>query len=176
MYLKRKLRTCRMNCAQLLSCLTMWSILIDYNVFVYNLGACLTFECLCTIHLDSGVKNLNFFEKIISFQFFDFFSKGGTHWCRNVNSFFRFFIFFNFFLKNGLNGTYKMINETKSWNMSSFGASSKESWGITYMCRHKVPPPCIIGLRVKSKSDHSKRCKEGIFDIIYNQTEDIVLI
>ena len=30
--------------------------------------------------------------------------------------------------------------------MSSFGASTEESRGITYICGHKVPPPCSIGL------------------------------
>ena len=56
-----------------------------------------------------------------------------------------------FYLKNGSNGTYKMMNETKSWKMSSFGASTEESRGITYMCGHKVPPPCSIGLRNHAK-------------------------
>ena len=51
-------------------------------------------------------KTIDLFEKIIFFQVFDFFSKGGTLWCWNIK-----FLFFNFSkfaktnLKNGFNGT-----------------------------------------------------------------------
>ena len=56
------------------------------------------------------------------------------------NIFLPFIKISKFFLKNGFNGTCKMLKGTKSWNMSLFGASTMDSRGIVYMCGHKVPP------------------------------------
>ena len=59
-----------MNCAQLLSCLTLRSILMDYNVFVYNVGACLTFEQMCTIHYIWCIQyaHIHSFWKSVDYQ------------------------------------------------------------------------------------------------------------
>ena len=61
-------------------------------------------------------------------QFFDFFFDFFSFGVRALN-----FVFSNFskfqkkFFKNGLNGTYRILKETKSRNMSSFGASCEKS-------------------------------------------------
>ena len=63
-----------------------------------------------------GLKNNQAFKK-----FFDFFSKGNL----NENLFFlNFSKFQKIFFEYGLNGTYEMFKETKSWNMSSFEVST----------------------------------------------------
>ena len=112
---------------------------------------CTSKESLEHVEFRFRCKKFDFLWKKSIFSIFYLFSKGGTLGCRDVKIFFLNFSKFSiFFLKNGFNGTYKMMNETKSWNMSSFGASTKESWGIIYMCGHKVPPPCSIGLNTAS--------------------------
>ena len=55
-------------------------------------------------------------------------SKGGPFEVGTVEKKnFRFSNFQNFFLKNGFNGTWQMLIETKSWNLSSFRASTEKS-------------------------------------------------
>ena len=68
--------------------------------------------------------------------------KGGTLWCRNGRKkFFPFFKISKFFLKNGFNGTWQMLIETKSWNLSSFRASTEKSREIIYQGGFGEPPP-----------------------------------
>ena len=75
------------------------------------------------------------------------FFKGGTLWCRNGRKKnFRFSKFQNFFLKNGFNGTWQMLIETNSWNLSSFWASVEKSREIICQGGSIWPPPCRIGL------------------------------
>ena len=78
-------------------------------------------------------------------------SKGGPFEVGTVEKKnFRFSNFQNFFLKNGFNGTWQMLIETKSWNLSSFWASTEKSQEI--ICQGglgETPPPlppCRIGL------------------------------
>ena len=62
-----------------------------------------------------------------------FFSKGGPFDVGTVEIFFsRFSKFQNYFLKNGFNGTWQMLRETKSWNLGLFRASAAESREIIY--------------------------------------------
>ena len=86
-------------------------------------------------------------KKII---FKKFFSKGGPFDVGTVEKhFFDFSKFQNFFLKNGLNGTCQMLKGTKSWNMSSIGASTEASREISLQGGSAGPPPGRIGLRPK---------------------------
>ena len=74
--------------------------------------------------------------------------KGGTLWSRNGwKKKFRFSNFQNFFLKNGFNGTWQILIETKSWNLSSFRASTEKSREIISQGGSFWPPPCRIGLK-----------------------------
>ena len=75
--------------------------------------------------------------------------KGGTLWSRNGwKKKFRFSNFQIFFLKNGFNGTWQILIETKSWNLSLFWASTKKSREIISQGgSFWPPPPCRIGLR-----------------------------
>ena len=99
---------------------------------------CTSKESLEHVEFRFRLKKYDFLEKKI---FFLFFSKGGTLWfCTSKISFLIFWDFQKLFLKNGFNGTYKMLKGTKSWNMSSIGASTEDSWWIVNMCGHKVPP------------------------------------
>ena len=52
-----------------------------------------------------------------------------------------FQIFKIFFLKNGFNGTWQMLIETKSWNLSSFRASTEKSREINCQGGFGEPPP-----------------------------------
>ena len=61
------------------------------------------------------LESMIFFEKNQFLSFSPFFSKGGNLWCCGAK-----FLFSQFFkilknnLKNGFNGTYKMLKGTKS--------------------------------------------------------------
>ena len=68
--------------------------------------------------------------------------KGGTLWSRNGwKKKFRFSNFQNIFLKNGFNGTWQILIETKSWNLSSFRASTEKSLEIICQGGSVTPPP-----------------------------------
>ena len=70
--------------------------------------------------------------------------KGGTLWSRNGRKKnFRFSKFQNFFLKNGFNGTWQMLIETKSWNLSSFRASTEKWREIIRQGGFGEPPPRV---------------------------------
>ena len=74
-------------------------------------------------------------------------SKGGPFDVGTVEKKnFRFSKFQNFFLKNGFNGTWQMLIETNSWNLSSFWASAEKSREIICQGGSIWPPPCRIGL------------------------------
>ena len=93
-------------------------------------------------------------------------SKGGPFEVRTVEKKnFRFSNFQNFFLKNGFNGTWQMLIETKSWNLSSFRASTEKSREI--ICQGgfgEPPPPCRIGLSLKAfANSHFKISKLALF-------------
>ena len=86
-------------------------------------------------------------KKLEKNNFQNFFFKGGTLWCRNGwKTFFWFFKFSKFFLKNGLNGMWQMLRQTKSWNMSSIGACTEALREICLQGGPLDPFPCRIGL------------------------------
>ena len=87
---------------------------------------------LWTCRIQIQVEKVWFFGKKSIFIIFSiFFFKGGTLWSRNwKNIYFNFSKFTKFFLKDDLNGTYKMFKETKSWSMSSFEVSTEDLQGI----------------------------------------------
>ena len=98
---------------------------------------CTSKKCLEHVNSDSSLKKYDFFEKKNNLiNFFDFFSFGVA--IIKI-LFFSIYENFNFSLKNGFNGTYRMLKGTKSWNLSSLGASTMELQGIVYMCGNKVP-------------------------------------
>ena len=79
------------------------------------------------------MEKINFEKKI---------SKGGPFEVGTVEKKnFRFSNFQNFFLKNGFNGTWQMLIETKSWNLSSFRASTEKSREIICQGGFVDPPP-----------------------------------
>ena len=92
------------------------------------------------------LKKYDFLEKNYFFLFLTFFFQRALWLCTSIISFLIFWNFQNFFLKIGFNETFKMLKGTKSWIISWIGASTEDSWWIVYMCRHKVPPSCSIGL------------------------------
>ena len=104
-YLKRKLRTCRMQ------------IQVEKVWFVTK-----------------KMEKINF-EKKKKIKWSPLWSQNG----RKKN--FHFSNLQKFFLKNGFNGTWQMLIETKSWNLSSFRASTEESREIIYQGWFGEPPP-----------------------------------
>ena len=79
------------------------------------------------------MEKINFEKKI---------SKGGPFEVGTVEKKnFRFSNFQNFFLKNGFNGTWQMLIETKSWNLSSFRASTEKLREIICQGGFGEPPP-----------------------------------
>ena len=58
-----------------------------------------------------NLKKFDFLKKINFFQFFKFFSKGGTLWSRSRET---ILFYFSIFLENGFNGIYRMLKEPKS--------------------------------------------------------------
>ena len=81
-------------------------------------------------------------KKMEKFNFEKKISKGGPFDVGTVEKFFICFSKFqNFFLKNGFNGTWQMVRETNSWNLSSFQVSTEESREIIYQGGFGEPPP-----------------------------------
>ena len=105
-----------------------------------------------------------FWEKINLYNFFDFFFKGGTLWSRNwKNIYFNFSKFTKFFLKDDLNGTYKMFKETKSWSMSSFEVSTEDLQGIYGGVGKICPALPQIGLITMIGESWTDTCNLYIF-------------
>ena len=106
--------------------------------FWANCMLCTSKKSLEHVEFRFRLKKYDFLEKKF---FFLFLSKGWTLWfCTSEISFLIFWNFQKLFMKNGFNGTFRMLKGIKSWIMSSIRASTEDSWWIVYMCRHKVPP------------------------------------
>ena len=76
---------------------------------------CTSKESLEHVEFRFRCKKIDFFEKINFFSIFQFFFQRGDPLVLERKIFFLDFSkFSNFFLKNGFNGTYRMMNETKS--------------------------------------------------------------
>ena len=81
-------------------------------------------------------------KKIEKFNFEEKNSKGPFD-VGAVKKNFLFFKISKFFSKNGFNGTLEMLIETKSWNLSSFRASTEKSREIIRQGGFGDPPPRV---------------------------------
>ena len=109
-----------------------------------------------------------FWEKnnFLKFFWFFFFQRGGP--LGTESKIYIFLVFQNFqdFFKDDLNGTYKMLKETKSWNMSSFQVFIEELQRI-YSGMGKICPvwpgiglkywhyECFLGCQPSARSLNS---------------------
>ena len=63
----------------------------------------------------------------------------------------KIFEIFKMISKNGLFRTFLILEGTKSWKISPFGASNDDCWAIIDQGGKILPPPCKIGLNKEAK-------------------------